>query len=123
MVDDLSIEEALSVVNVVVSCFSTVGLDAAYMMHFDPNPVSIMYLNYPKDIREFWSPDTSISEHPLVSLGIALSVNSKNELKKTLEKCVNVEEKSRQYIESNRRLPASRKSIDNFFKLIAGIKP
>jgi hypothetical protein len=76
MADRMDVEMAIASSDLVLSCFSTVGLDAAYMMCRPGAPdVSIVCADYPADVAGYWRPVTGLSEFPLVTEGLALAAS------------------------------------------------
>ncbi len=73
MADRMDVEMAIASSDLVLSCFSTVGLDAAYMMCSPGAPeVSIVCADYPADVAGYWRPVTGLPEFPLVTEALAL---------------------------------------------------
>lgn len=97
IVENLEIEIAVATADVVLSCFSTIGLDAAYMMCAPEAPeVSIICADYPEDVSGFWRPATELSEFPLVIDGIALAASDMNTLEAAIQTGLTVAERHRQ---------------------------
>lgn len=99
LVENDSVETLLASADVVLSCFSTVALDAAYMMCNRESPaVSIVCADYPGDVSDYWQPATGLSAFPLVSEGIALPANDLHSLEAAINKGLTVGESQRQLV-------------------------
>ena len=116
---DITVEAAIASADVVLSCFSTVGLDAAYMMraHSAPN-VSIVCSDYPEDVSNFWRPATGLSMFPLVSDGIALPARNRSSLEYALRIGLTPAEQQRQATACQSILSNPNMSIDRAYDLI-----
>lgn len=97
IVENLEIEILIATADVVLSCFSTIGLDAAYMMCASDAPeVSIICADYPEDVSAFWRPATGLSAFPLVIDGIALLASDRNTLEAAIQTALTAVERGRQ---------------------------
>ena len=97
LAENLTIETAIASADVVLSCFSTVGLDAAHMMCTPDSPkVSIICADYPEDVSCFWRPVTGLSAFPLVIDGIALPAFDRNTLEAAIQTGLTALERGRQ---------------------------
>lgn len=120
--EGLAVEEAIAAVDVVVSCFSTVSLDAAHMMLQPGAPqVSIVCADYPDDVSSFWRPATGLSEFPMVSQGIAIAANDGESLRSSLLLGLDVDERARQSTASRLAFGRSPPSVDAVLGLLRGI--
>lgn len=119
IVPNFTVEEAIASADVVLSCFSTVALDAAFMMRCDTEAnVSIVCSDYPGDVSSCWRPATGLDEFPLVSKNLALSASDRSSLEDALRVGLLPEEKMRQAAASRLILGSPRKSIDRASELI-----
>lgn len=116
---DINVESAIASADVVLSCFSTVGLDAAYMMraHSTPN-VSIVCSDYPEDVSNFWRPATGLTMFPLVGDGIALPARNGSSLEYALRIGLTPAEQQRQAAACQSILSNPNMSIDRAYDLI-----
>lgn len=97
IIENLEIEIAIATADVVLSCFSTIGLDAAYMMCAPDAPeVSIICADYPEDVSGFWRPAIGLSAFPLVIDGIALPASDRNTLDAAIQTGLTAVERGRQ---------------------------
>jgi hypothetical protein len=120
VVPNLSVEEAIASADVVLSCFSTVALDAAFMMRCGTAAnVSIVCSDYPEDVSSCWRPATGLAEFPLVSKNLALQASDRPSLENALRLGLLPEEKMRQAAASRLILGSPGKSIDHACELIA----
>ena len=119
MAQDITVEAAIASADVVLSCFSTVGLDAAYMMHAHNAPnVSIVCSDYPDDVSSFWRPATGLAMFPLVSDGIALPARDRSSLEYALRIGFTPAEQQRQATACQSILSNPNMSIDRAYDLI-----
>ncbi|MDP3871359.1 MAG: hypothetical protein Q8Q80_01735 [Methyloversatilis sp.] len=96
-VKNMEIEIAIAAADIVVSCFSTVGLDAAYMMCAADSPaVSIICADYPADVSGFWRSATGLTAFPLVTDGIALPAVDRQTLEVAIRTGLTNAERKRQ---------------------------
>jgi hypothetical protein len=116
---EITVEAAIASADVVLSCFSTVSLDAAYMMrsHKAPN-VSIVCADYPDDISSFWRPATGLAIFPLVTDGIALPAKNRSSLEHALRIGLTSTEQQRQANACQSILSDPKISINRAYDLI-----
>ncbi len=117
-----SSEWVVASVDIVLSCFSTIALDAAYMMCAKHSPaVSIVFADYPEDVRQYWQPACGLPAFPLVMEGIALSAKDRCELSRCIQLGLTKTERERQQKKCQDRLVLEQASIPNTLKLIRTI--
>lgn len=118
----LAIETTIATTDVVLSCFSTVGLDAAFMMCVNGAPsVSIICADYPDDVSDYWRPGTGLSTFPLVRDGIALSAHDRSSLEDALRTGLSPAEQERQAAACHGTFRDPGVSIDHAYELIARV--
>lgn len=120
--ENLTVEAAIATVDVVLSCFSTVALDSAFMMRVSKfTNVSIVCADYPEDVSDFWRPATGLAEFPLVTEGIALPASDRLSLQKALHLSLTPAEQKRQGAACRSNLSNPGASIDRAYELITRI--
>ncbi len=108
--------------DLVLSCFSTIALDAAYMMSSSKaTAVSIVCCDYPEDVSSYWRPATGLSEFPLVSEGLALAAQDIETLRDSIQKGLNDSERERQQRQSQSIFGVQGTSVDQAFAAIRAI--
>lgn len=122
LMESTLIESAIAAADVVLSCFSTVGLDAAYMMCAEDAPaVSIICADYPADVCDFWRPSTGLVAFPLVTAGLALAAHDGRSLRDAMHLGLGVEERRRQAQASRSAFGKPGTPIENALKAIEGL--
>lgn len=79
-----AIEKVVCGVDCVVSCFSTVGMDAAYLVRMHRQGPSVVYACYPEDVNAYWQLATQLQELPPVQAQYALRALSSRSLSDVL---------------------------------------
>lgn len=119
---NVPVEAAIAAADIVLSCFSTVGLDAAYMMCSAGAPeTSIVFADYPEDLRAYWHPTTGLTEIPLVTDGIALRAGDASSLKDALDAALDPDERHRQAEACRKVFSNQISSTTKAFQLIAQV--
>jgi hypothetical protein len=77
---DGPIEPILAGIDVALSCFSTVGLDAAYMTRTLGYGPAVIYADYPSDITAYWQNESGLTILPPVHDGYALEAKDRDSL-------------------------------------------
>lgn len=90
------VTHALCGVDVAMSCFSSVGLDAAYMMRVTGHGPAILYADYPEDVRAFWKQSSRMDGLPPVEQGYAFHVEREEELLSVLRQSCYEQEQVKQ---------------------------
>ena len=122
LMESTMIESAIAAADVVLSCFSTVGLDAAYMMCAEDAPaVSIICADYPADVRDFWRPSTGLGAFPLVTAGLALAAHDGRSLREAMRLGLDIQERRRQALASHSAFGKPGTPIQNALKAIEGL--
>jgi hypothetical protein len=120
--ENLTVEAAIATADVVLSCFSTVALDAAFMMCVNrATNVSIVCSDYPEDVSNFWRPATGLAEFPLVTEGIALPASDRSSLENALRIGLTPAERTRQATACRSMLSNPGESIERAYELITRI--
>lgn len=77
----IGLSEALSAATVVASCYSSCGLDLAYLNRVSPRPLGgVVCLMFEPDIRHYYREYSGLARLPLAELGLALEVDSADSL-------------------------------------------
>ncbi len=119
LVKSLPIEMAIAAADLVLHCFSTVALDAAYMMcAVDAPEVAVVCVDYPDDVRAYWRPATGLSAFPLVSQGIALAAHDGASLDFALRAGLEPTERRRQAWACRSAFGSPGVPLDNALRLI-----
>lgn len=122
LMESTMIESAIAAADVVLSCFSTVGLDAAYMMCAEDAPsVSIICADYPADVRDFWRPSTGLGAFPLVTAGLALDAHDGGSLLDAMRLGLGIQERRRQALASRAAFGKPGTPIQSAMKVIEGM--
>ncbi len=89
---NLHVEEAIACSDVVVSCFSTAGLDAVQLARIarGKGPV-VVYADYPDDLRWHWREHCRVEKFPLVLQGCAMGARNAGELHLALKRALDME--------------------------------
>ena len=120
--ENLTVEAAIATADVVLSCFSTVALDSAFMMHASELiNVSIVCADYPEDVSDLWRPATGLVEFPLVTHGIALAAGDRLSLTKALHLSLTPAEQKRQGAACRSNLTNPGAAINRAYELITRI--
>ena len=83
---DPQVERSLCACDVVVSAFSSCGLDALYLNALSPQPLnSVLYLLFNPELRRWYHSYTRLNELPPVTAGMTLLCTEPNELASTLQ--------------------------------------
>lgn len=118
--DALSIETVLATVDVVLLCFSTVGLDAAYMMCATAgSAASIVCADYPPDVASYWRRPTGLTAYPLVSSGIALQAADRSSLETAVRTALTPAERQRQVQACRAVFSEPRSRLEEAYRLFA----
>ncbi len=122
VVHNFSAETSIAAADVVLSCFSTVSLDAAFMMAVNKHAkVSIVCADYPESISNFWRPATGLAEFPLITKGIALAASDKLSLENALHLGLTPTERNRQALACQLKLSNPYESVERTLKLISSV--
>ncbi|WP_422371742.1 hypothetical protein [Hoeflea sp.] len=78
------IEAVLSGCDVALSCFSTIGLDAAYLCRATGRGPVVVYADYPADITGYWRNESGLTILPAAHDGYALLAKDRS----TLARCL-----------------------------------
>ena len=109
-------EPSLCACDLVVSAFSSCGLDALYLNALSPQPLnSVLYLLFNPDLRDWYHSYTRLSDIPPVSAGMALLCSEPDELASTLQYAMQPRTRERCWKKSDQLSPlqqAARKIID-----------
>lgn len=95
LVDVGPIEQPLAMSDAVISCFSTVGLDAIHLTRSASflGPM-VIYADYPPDIARYWRHHGKIDSLPLVETGVALQAKNGCELTQALARAACTDERT-----------------------------
>lgn len=78
------IEAVLSGCDVALSCFSTIGLDAAYLCRATGHGPVVIYADYPADITGYWRNESGLTILPAAHDGYALLAKDRDSLARCL---------------------------------------
>ncbi len=83
---EAQVERSLCACDVVVSAFSSCGIDALYLNALSPQPLnSVLFLLFNPELRRWYHSYTRLKELPPVTAGMALLCTESNELALTLQ--------------------------------------
>ena len=83
---ELQVERSLCACDLVVSAFSSCGLDALYLNALSPQPLnSVLYLLFNPELRSWYHRYTRLKELPPAAAGMALLCTDPDELASTLQ--------------------------------------
>lgn len=116
-----SLDDVLAGVDVALSCFSTVGLDAAYLVRSKGAGPAIVYANYPEDIRSYWQRGSGLSNVPLVDEGCALSARNRTDLILALKEALRPGKARVLFERIQKQLPRQETAIDKAVSVIFNV--
>ncbi|WP_394691602.1 hypothetical protein [Hoeflea sp.] len=114
------VEAVLSGCDVALSCFSTVGLDAAYMYRATGQGPVIVYADYPSDITAYWRKESGQTILPPAHDGYALLAKDQQTLARHLAESMNPEVRERLRNRIKSVLPDPRMSVENAIRCLTG---
>jgi hypothetical protein len=78
------IDPVLAGADIALSCFSTIGIDAAYLARAQGKGPVVVYADYPADITAYWQNESGLKILPPVHDGYALEAKDSGSLAKCL---------------------------------------
>lgn len=120
-----TVEEAISASDVLVSAFSTVGLDAVYRTkQAGQLSTAVVYADYPDEMAAFWREQCNLpraADFPLAGAGYALSARNKDELESKISRALDPQVRAKLETTILKHLPAAETAADRAATIIENV--